>query len=278
MIDMMLMPYLERVEALLLHPFLGGYSGLLLGNWPHVSKMLAASRLPGVCSFGELSSDAETLLAISLRDDGWRLSEDTAQTLLSTSLRDTQKLPVADAARLAADHTAGACRDAAARICANHAAVVGFTCRGRGCGRGQQAAEMAADTYHASAGVAVAVDVAMRSIVATLLRKGSGQEDLAIWLEAEARDCAHALGNEGSLAAPALHFLSLNIGVPKDMSMASAAALRAHLKLFVAALEDEGHDASLEVPKAKPREARPAAQHKEIRVGKGREEQVVFEF
>ena len=68
MMDLMLLPMLERVEALLLHPFLQ-VSGLELRNWPRVWAMLAEGRRPGVCSFGHLCSDAETLLAISLRED-----------------------------------------------------------------------------------------------------------------------------------------------------------------------------------------------------------------
>jgi len=238
MVDLMLLPYLERIEGLLLHPYLGGSFGLLLEDWPLVSKMLTTGRTPGVCSFSELSCDAETILAVSLRDDGARLPEHAAKKLLGASSRNAQELSLIDSSRLAAEHTAAACKDAAARISANHAAVVGFACRGRGCGRGRRAVEEAVDTYNPSGGTAMAVDIAMRSVVEALLLNESDQVRRATLLEAEARDCARTLGKDAARAVPALRFLTLNIGVPRDMSAASAAALRAHLKLFVKALED----------------------------------------
>lgn len=237
MIDLMLLPYLERVEALLLHPYLGGTSGLSLEKWPRVSKMLAAGRTPGVCSFSELSSDAETLLAISMRDDGARLAEGVADSLVASSLKTVAELSLADLARLAAGH-AGACRrDAAARICAKHKAVVGFACSGRGCGRGESAVKAAKAKSPASPRIAVAVDIALRAVVAALLLDEDDPEKRATLLESDAVRCAKSLRSDASCAVPALRFLSLNVGVPRDMSASSAGALRAHLKLLVRALE-----------------------------------------
>ncbi|CAK9056490.1 Hypothetical protein (Fragment) [Durusdinium trenchii] len=91
MIDLMLLPMLERVEALLLHPFLQP-SRLHLSTWPRIWAMLAEGRRPGVCSFGELTSDAETLLAISLREDPGRTpyTEGTQMDPTSLSVQELQ--------------------------------------------------------------------------------------------------------------------------------------------------------------------------------------------
>eukprot|EP00401_Gymnodinium_catenatum_P007058 CAMPEP_0117552840 /NCGR_PEP_ID=MMETSP0784-20121206/49916_1 /TAXON_ID=39447 /ORGANISM="" /LENGTH=546 /DNA_ID=CAMNT_0005349927 /DNA_START=264 /DNA_END=1901 /DNA_ORIENTATION=+ len=229
MVDLMMLPILERVEALLLHPFLGGSSGHVLSNWPRVSRMLAVGRKPGVCSFGELCSDAETLLAISLRDDGDRTP---LAPLQGTVLQ--PPLAVLEATRAAAEHSAVACHDAAARIC--HKAIVAFACQGRGCGRGRNDIKQAAAAYSCTGPI---VDLVLRSVVAALVLKGT-PEYRALQLERDARAMARALQGDAKAAVPALRFLAQNIGVPRDMSAASAAALRAHLRVFIAALENRG--------------------------------------
>ncbi|CAJ1344804.1 unnamed protein product [Effrenium voratum] len=218
MMDLMLLPMLERVEALLLHPFLQ-VSGLELRNWPRVWAMLAEGRRPGVCSFGHLCSDAETLLAISLREDPGRTS---ALSLEGTILQPEASLM--EAAH-AAQHPPEATREAAARICANAKAVVSFACCGRGCGRAAAAAP--------AKGAAATADAALRWVVAALLRPMD-----AVDLEVSARRAVEALSSEDSEAmAVPLRFLAQNVGVPRDMGAEPAAALRAHLRLLVAALE-----------------------------------------
>ncbi|CAJ1419777.1 unnamed protein product [Effrenium voratum] len=218
MMDLMLLPMLERVEALLLHPFLQ-VSGLELRNWPRVWAMLAEGRRPGVCSFGHLCSDAETLLAISLREDPGRTS---ALSLEGTILQPEASLM--EAAH-AAQHPPEATREAAARICANAKAVVSFACCGRGCGRAAAAAP--------ARGAVATADAALRWVVAALLRPMD-----AVDLEVSARRAVEALSSEDSEAmAVPLRFLAQNVGVPRDMGAAPAAALRAHLRLLVAALE-----------------------------------------
>ncbi|CAK0799144.1 unnamed protein product, partial [Prorocentrum cordatum] len=230
MVDLMMLVILERVEALLLHPLLGGASGLLLGAWPRASGLLAAGRRPGVCSFGELCSDAETLLAISLREDPGRTP---ALPLQDTLLRPRHTLQ--EAARAAAGHRREACAEAAARVCARHAAVVAFACCGRGCGRGADEAKAAAAAYPSGDGDPD-VDLALRLVVAALLVPG-GLERRATELEADARRAARCWGSRASPALLPLRFLAQNVGVPRDMAAEPAAALRAHLNLLVAALE-----------------------------------------
>ena len=228
MIDLMLLPMLERVEALLLHPFLHS-SGLHLSAWPHVSSMLLEGRRPGLCSFGELQSDAETLLAISLREDPGRTP---VMALEQTILQPETSL--SQAAQAAAGGTAAARREAAARVAANGKAVAAFACCGRGCGRTREAAWQAALGFK---GAPEALDLALRWVVASLLR-----EDDPIDLESRARRIAETIRQteEAAASAAALQFLAQNIGVPRDMAAEPAAALRAQLRLLVAAIEQRG--------------------------------------
>eukprot|EP00439_Symbiodinium_sp_Y106_P063013 s519_g9.t1 len=225
MVDLMLLPILERVEALLLHPFLA--SGPRLSNWASISEMLSTGRRPGICSFGELCSDAETLLAISLREDPGRTSAMPLprNTILSPALS------VLEAAEAAAQHSQEACREAAARICSNHSAIVSFACCGRGCGRRTVEARKMAEAYP---GHNPEVDLALRQVVESLLR--ACRDAYPSELESAARRAARSAA---ALALAPLRFLSQNIGVPRDMAALPAGALRAHLRLHLAACENQ---------------------------------------
>ena len=236
---------LERVEALLLHPFLA--SGPKLADWTHVYKMLSAGRHPGTCSFGELCSDPETLLAISLREDPGRTPVISVQNIRSIL---NPQLSVLEAAQSAAQHSQEACREAAARVCAKHAAVVAFACCGRGCGRGREEARKAANDFRGSP----AVDLTLRQVVASLLRCTFPSE-----LESAARRATRGMEREGAELA-ALRFLSQNIGVPRDMAPAPAAALRTRLLLHLAALEGRGPGKGLARPPRQARLSRPEAE------------------
>ena len=220
-----LLPILERVEALLLHPFLA--SGPRLSNWASISEMLSTGRRPGICSFGELCSDAETLLAISLREDPGRTSAMPLprNTILSPALS------VLEAAEAAAQHSQEACREAAARICSNHSAIVSFACCGRGCGRRTVEARKMAEAYP---GHNPEVDLALRQVVESLLR--ACRDAYPSELESAARRAARSAA---ALALAPLRFLSQNIGVPRDMAALPAGALRAHLRLHLAACENQ---------------------------------------
>ena len=209
MIDLMLLPMLERVEALLLHPFLQP-SRLHLSTWPRIWAMLAEGRRPGVCSFGELTSDAETLLAISLREDPGRTPYTEGTQMDPTSL--------SAAVAAARGHAPAARREAAARVATN------------------AAARQAKAAY--PQGAPASVDAALRWVVQSLLR-----EETPVELESQARRAADALRQDAAEAleaAAALRFLAQNVGVPRDMAPAPAAALRAWLRLLVAALEQRG--------------------------------------
>ncbi|CAE7665492.1 unnamed protein product [Symbiodinium necroappetens] len=245
MVDLMLLPILERVEALLLHPFLA--SGPRLSNWASVSEMLSTGRLPGLCSFGDLCSDAETLLAISLREDPGRTSALPGTALSGTLLR--PPISVLEAAEAAAQHSQEACREAAARICSNHSAIVSFACCGRGCGRRTVEARKMAETYP---GHNPEVDLALRQVVESLLR-AAGRDAYPSELESAARRAARSSARASALAP--LRFLSQNIGVPRDMAALPAAALRAHLLLHLAACEGtlgRGPARRLSRPKQRP--------------------------
>ncbi|CAE7823899.1 Slc35f3, partial [Symbiodinium sp. KB8] len=263
MVDLMLLPILERVEALLLHPFLA--SGPRLSNWAS-SEMLSTGRLPGLCSFGDLCSDAETLLAISLREDPGRTSALPGTALSGTLLRPA--ISVLEAAEAAAQHSQEACREAAARICSNHSAIVSFACCGRGCGRRTVEARKMAETYP---GHNPEVDLALRQVVESLLR-AAGRHAYPSELESAARRAARSSARASALAP--LRFLSQNIGVPRDMAALPAAALRAHLLLHLAACEGElgrGPARRLSRPKQQPSAApSPSPSSSESRLGRPR--------
>ncbi|CAE7742894.1 unnamed protein product [Symbiodinium sp. CCMP2592] len=247
MVDLMLLPILERVEALLLHPFLA--SGPRLSNWASVSEMLSTGRRPGICSFGELCSDAETLLAISLREDPGRTS---AMPLPRNAIL-SPALSVLEAAEAAAQHSQEACREAAARICSNHSAIVSFACCGRGCGRRTVEARKMAEGYP---GHNPEVDLALRQVVESLLR-ASCRDAYPSELESAARRAARS--SAAALALAPLRFLSQNIGVPRDMAALPAGALRAHLRLHLAACENQlqGLGGLGQAARARPRLSRP---------------------
>eukprot|EP00434_Breviolum_minutum_P017482 symbB.v1.2.015430.t2/scaffold1153.1/size135008/1 len=153
MIDLMLLPMLERVEALLLHPNLSQLPSFTA--WPRCAEMLEEGRRPGVCSFGELCSDAETLLAISLREDPGR----TPKTSLEKTILEP-KMSLTEAAEAALQHSPAARRAAAALVVAKHQAVAAFALGGRGCGRSEVVKVKKEDVAE--------VDAALRSVVKEL--------------------------------------------------------------------------------------------------------------
>ncbi|CAE8621869.1 unnamed protein product, partial [Polarella glacialis] len=69
-VDLMLLPLLERVAALLPHPLAGGLPHLAMERWPAVQGMLEAASVPGCCAFADFGCDTENLVGIWLRQVG----------------------------------------------------------------------------------------------------------------------------------------------------------------------------------------------------------------
>eukprot|EP00435_Cladocopium_sp_Y103_P011518 s1386_g3.t1 len=125
-----------------------------------------------------------------------------------------------EAAEVASAQPSDACHEAAAKLAVKAKAVAGFACAGRGCGRRRDE---------------------VPKVKKQETPRGTGdswEPDSPAELEARARRTARGLESEGAAATvPALRFLSQNIAVPRDLSRTGAAALRAALRLQLAALE-----------------------------------------
>lgn len=207
-VDYLLLPVLERMEAYVPHPGLGNSQHLSLTRWPKLAGLLAAGRVPGQSAFAHICSDAETLLGIAFRG-----REPQLQKRFS---RDTDRPSLDELAS-----ATPACRDAAARLCSNHAAIARFVARGHGVGPNEK---VAVDV----------VDDALRAVAASLLNESSPR--LGVASAAAALQAAH--GTAASRAASgALRFLARNTGVPRDMDAATAKAFRTHLLLFADSCE-----------------------------------------
>jgi len=215
-VDLMMLPWLERLEANLLP------SDLQL-RWPAAARLLCAAREAGVCSYSEVGCDLQTLLAIRMRfrpEFKFPLQEPTEINQITAYAGECdQKARV----------------DAAARICANHAKIAAFSVNGKGMGSVQRDAKVG----HRPAAVSAAVDDGL-CLVAALLLAHHG-ESVGLTLQQEAYRGAHNIvvkhdRLETDAAISSLIFLSNNIGVPRDMAPAPADALRAHVRLVANSL------------------------------------------
>ena len=150
----------------------------------------------------------------------------------------------------AAAATAEARREAAARLATRPAAVAGFA---RRCARQMACVtnpELEGDAHTESGdddeeeeeeAEAAAVDAALRAVASLLLLPTTPCSDAAA-LADEARSMAGAIRNEygargAAVAADALAALSVNVGVPRDMGMAAARALRSHAHMVADTLD-----------------------------------------
>ncbi|CAE8662733.1 unnamed protein product [Polarella glacialis] len=214
--DLMLLPWLERADARLAR---GGYGGLQ-ARWPAAAALLAAAAEPGVCAYSEVGLDLVTLDGLYWRSNPAALAP-----------------PPPDAAVAAVEAAASAplarC-DAGARLCANHAAVARFACRGAGAGASQRDAHL----HGVETACVEATDDALRIVIASLLMDPS--EDSRALHGAMVERASAVLRRNGSdatrAAGGALLFLARNVGVPRDMASAAATATRTHTTLAAALL------------------------------------------
>lgn len=246
--DLMLLPFLERTEACV--PYFFGEEALAALPFARARALLVAARQPRASAFGALCSDATTLGRTNLR---YAMPGGATPQLRvdahAAGLIDGSVARVRD--HWATSCGAAARRDAAARLAARPAAVVAFASR---CAATFAGDEAPADVEGSSS--AAALDAAMRSVAALLLldlesRDPAGPDGGAAAglarLHAVAGRAAHTLriehGAEASrAAAAALVGLAENVGVPRDMEVQPARALRSHARLMAEALEEATDD------------------------------------
>ena len=136
---------------------------------------------------------------------------------------------VRDAWAAAASAT-GPAREAAARLASAAERVSAFA---RRCAELPPAAPSGAARADASEGDAV--DAALRALASLLLDGGNADAQRDSEIAAAALQSRYGAGGAAEAAA-ALEALSLNVGVPRDMSVEPARALRAYARILAAAL------------------------------------------
>lgn len=209
MVDVMLLPWLERAEAL-------RWGGLEPRRWPSVAQMMSAAREHGVCAYSEIGQDMQSLHAISFRRNHkapppWDIPLVMAQTgNLGSSAR----------------------FDAAARVAANFAAIARFALCGVGAGSDNRDAEMwAAGARDVEA--AAATEDALRIVAALLVENTAAGTAFPRDVSDKYVSAVCKTHSPGAVkaASAALGFLAWNVAVPRDMTAPSACAMRAYTVL-----------------------------------------------
>ena len=233
--DLMLLPFLERTEAVV--PYFFGKGALEALPFARAATMLEVARSQQH-AFQELCSDATTLGRTNLRYAAAGATPRYGVPLLSVDEAAATAIDgTATATRdeWAATAGADARRDAAARLAATPVRIAAFA---RRCAE-QPPPQAGPDA------LAEALDDALHATASLLLvddeERGQGMLSGRVDVAAEALELQHG-AEATSDAAAALEALSLNVGVPRDMSTPSARALRSHLRLLAAALRGVASD------------------------------------
>ena len=231
--DLMLLPFLERTEAVV--PYFFGRDALVTSRVPfgRIARYLSEARREHA-AFAALSSDATTLARTNLRYalagqaprysvPSMGVDEEAAAAIDGTSPK------VCDAWAAAA--SAADRREAAARLAAAAERVSAFA---------RQCAELPpppapSGAARADASEGDAVDAALRALASLLLDGGHADAQRDSEIAAAALQSRYGAGGAAEAAA-ALEALSLNVGVPRDMSVEPARALRAYARILAAAL------------------------------------------
>jgi glutathione S-transferase len=222
-VDVLVLPLLERCEANIPDPRLGNAPQLSLKGWPALARLQAHARIPGVCAYSELGTDAHTTVGIRL-----------AVTNAITYLPSVQSFNLHQLLTVAGHVSADARRDAASRLISNHIAVTGFACAGRGTGRSRQ--EIRPSPTDA---VRACTSDALQAVAHLLLSASEGVRKLETMGDMVAARI-FALYDRASAEAAIgnLIFLAENTSVPRDMSTASAVAFRVYLQLMAKLLDN----------------------------------------
>ena len=233
--DLMLLPLLERTAAVVPY-FYGG--GVLTRDLPfgRAAAYLERARLHHA-AYAALCSDATTLARTNLRYAQAGATPRYGVPSLVVDVTAAAHIDGTDTTTCdtwAAEATVEARRDAATRLARRPSRIASFA---RRCVPG---AVIEDGTEEALDG---ALDGALRAAAALLLRPRTMAGASAV---AEARQEAlamaaalqHEYGSDAAAeAAAALVALSVNVGVPRDMSVHAAQALRSHVRMVADALD-----------------------------------------
>lgn len=225
-VDLILLPLLERCEANVPHPLIGNASHLGIDRWPALARLQSVARIPGVCAYGELGTDAKT--TVGIRFDLWGIP---------IELPSLHSIPLHHLLNNLDRNALDARRDAASRLISNHVAITRFACAGAGLGRSRQIVRPTPDENTLSS-----TNEALHAVAQILLVESMpGSSVDAIATQAVTGLFAKYGPEAARRTGVNLVFLAENTGVPRDMTAAPAAAFREHLYLIAAFLSKVGH-------------------------------------
>jgi glutathione S-transferase len=225
--DLLLLPFLERTDAVVPYFFGEGALGASGVPFGRIRAYIEGARASHP-AYGALWSDATTLARTNLR----------YARAGQTPRYSVPSLAVDEAAAGVIDGTESAVRDgwaAAASECARREAAARLAAKPEAVGSfARRCAALPAETGDGGVGPDDAVDAALRAVAALLLRVNGDEHGEA---QRAASQLHHCYGRDGAAeAAAALEALSLNVGVPRDMDVEPARALRSHARILAAAL------------------------------------------
>jgi len=228
--DIMLLPFLERTAAVV--PYFFGMEALGNVKFERSSRYLHRAR-ENCWAYSELCSDATTLARTNLK---YAEAEAAPRYSVPSVVFNEAAAAEIDGTNPATykDWADASNREerleAAARLVRNGPRVTAFAMR---CAGLEESGED-------SGSIGVVIDAALR-IVATLLMYDDGDGDVKS-TELAAQIAARALADKYgaravSLAGTVLEAFSLNVGVPRDMGIYAARALRSHVRILVVAIQ-----------------------------------------
>ena len=252
--DLLLLPFLSRVQAVV--PYFFGEKALVALPFARCERYLRAARA-SFPLYAELSSDSTTLARTNLRyarsagagnaspQREGRSAEGLCGDASAAAVIDGIDARTRDLWAVAA--TARSRYEAAARLVAAPEAIAAFAQRAWAAemsGAAEWAAAAEAEVREADAREAEVVDEALRAVASVLLASTHGGHVGSAAVKEIHRSAQAAaeilLASHGSTycraAAEVLEALSLYVGVPRDMGMEPARALRSHLRIVTAAL------------------------------------------
>ena len=244
--DFMLLPWLERTEALL--PAVPGSAGVLTADaWVATRSLLDAARAS--TAFADYEADPESLwadLTTELTAQGLPSPHATARPSVGAAEppggggaeradgeaeADELSSHVAECMRAAPS----AKREAAAQLASRHAAIARFAWR-----KARLPPTRIADGCADAAAPLLALEATLQALTSQLLSSQSQKDVRAASTAAAARISRHHGRHAAHDSSIALTALASNVAVPRDLRREAAQALRAHTRVLAAALREGG--------------------------------------